>query len=86
MSDNKDIWVIFDGFGVQVFFTEEEKYANFSDMSDEEYNKAKCSIAKNVPNFTGLGRQQCVKDMTSGNISVIERPRDWKPVHPHIPA
>ena len=84
MSNN--IWVIFDGYGEQVFFTKEEKYANFNDMDDSEYNKGKCSIALNVPNYTGIGLQACQKNMDTDEISVITRDRKWQPTRPHIPA
>jgi hypothetical protein len=81
-----DTWVIFDGWGVQVFFTREEQYANLNNMSDSEYNKGLCSIVLNVPGYTGVGRRACQKDMTSGVITIIERPRGYSPAVPHIPA
>jgi hypothetical protein len=84
MSEN--IWVIFDGYGEQVFFTMEEQYANLNDLDENEYNKAKCSIVLNVPNYTGEGLTACQKNMDTGEITIITRDRKWKPPHPHIPA
>ena len=84
MAEN--IWVIFDGFGVQVFFTKEEEYANYNNMSDTEYNKAKCSVELNVPGYMGVGRTACQKDMITGDITIIVRPRGYAAPVPHVPA
>jgi hypothetical protein len=81
-----NIWVIFDGFGVQIFYTCKEQLANFNNMIDSEYNKSKCSIALNVPGYNGVGYSACSKNITTGVITVFERPRDYKPQKPHIPA
>jgi hypothetical protein len=86
MSNNSDIWVIFDGFGVQIFYTLEEQYANFNYMQDEYYNKEKCSIFVNVPGFSGQGSQACEKDMDTGVITIIQRSREYQAVVPHVPA
>jgi hypothetical protein len=83
---NNNIWVICDGFGVQIFFTREERFANFNNMSDSEYNKDKCSISLNVPSFDGSGYSACEKNMDTGEITIIERDRKYQPVYPHIPA
>lgn len=85
MSEN-NIWVIFDGFGIQVFYTKEERYANFNSMADSDYNKTKCSIVLNVPDFTGIGYEACQKDMSTSVITIIQRNRGYQPVTPHIPA
>ena len=55
-------------------------------MDDSEYNKSKCSIALNVPNYTGIGLQACQKNTDTDEISVITRDRKWQPTRPHIPA
>jgi hypothetical protein len=81
-----NIWVIFDGYGEMLFYTHEEIYANFNNMYDSEYNKEKCSIELNVPGFTGLVMESCQKDMETGIITIIQRPRDYTRVKPHIPA
>jgi hypothetical protein len=80
-----DIWVVLDGYGEQVFFTKEEQYANLDNLSEQEYNKPKCSVLKNVPGFTGEGRQACRRNQV-GQVVVYERDRAWKPPHPHVPA
>jgi hypothetical protein len=52
-------------------------------MSDDEYNKSKCSIELNVPNFDGSisadGVSECLKDMATGLITVVEKVE--KPIH-----
>jgi len=83
MSNN--IWVIFDGFGVQIFSTREERYANFDNMTDAEYNKDKCSIVL-VPSYDSSGSSTCEKDMDTGDITIIQRPRGYSRASPHIPA
>ena len=87
---SKDLFVIFDGYGDQVFITYESQYANFDNMSDSQYNKAKCSINKNVPGFNNQlidGKQTyCKKDTLTGEISILTRERGWKKPKPHIPA
>ena len=87
---SKDLWVIFDGYGNQVFLTYERQYANFNNMSDSQYNKVKCSINNNVLGFTNQlidGKQSyCQKDIVTGEITIITHERGWKPKKPHIPA
>lgn len=73
------IYVIFDQYGDQVFFTRDEKYANFDNMNDQEFIKDECYIAKDIPGFNGQNRQACLRDITTGEITLYTRPKDWKP-------
>ncbi len=73
------IYVIFDQYGDQVFFTRDEKYANFDNMNDQEFIKNKCYISKDIPGFNGKNRQACLRDITTGEITLYTRSKSWKP-------
>ena len=79
------LWVIFDGYGVQIFCTYEKSLANFSTMNPNKYNLDKCSIEV-VDNYDPASGMECVKDMESGVISMVRRPRGYRRASPHIPA
>ena len=73
------IYVIFDQYGDQVFFTKDNKYANFDNMYEPEFIKDKCYIAKDIPGFTGKNRQACLIDISTGEITLYTRSKSWKP-------
>ena len=73
------IYVIFDQYGDQVFFTRDEKYANFDNMNDQEFIKNKCYISKDIPGFNGKNRQACLRDIRTGQITLYTRSKSWKP-------
>lgn len=79
------LWVIFDGYGEQVFCTYEEQLANLSTMNAEHYNLDKCSIEE-LDNYDPTSGMECVKDMGTGVISLIRRPRGYQRAFPHVPA
>ena len=79
------LWVNFDGYGEQVFCTFEEQFANLTTMNAEHYNLDKCSIEV-VDNYDPTSGMDCVKDMGTGVVSMIHRPRGYQRVSPHKPA
>lgn len=73
------IYVIFDQYGDQVFFTKNSKYANFDNMNEPEFIKSKCYISKDIPGFNGKNRQACLRNITTGQITLYTRSKFWKP-------
>jgi hypothetical protein len=88
----KNIWVIFDGYGIMVFRTFEQRYANLN-LLTEAYNLSKCSIALNPCGYKGdpQGRDGhdifYQKNMTTGTVSIITIEEFIEQVvYPHIPC
>ena len=80
------VWVCFDGYGEQVFATREEKLANFDiGMKPEHYNLDKCSI-EIVNDYDPASGMECVKNMETGEITQVKRPRGFQRTFPHVPA
>ena len=78
-------WVTFDGWGEQVDCTFDERFANFDRMNPSEYNIAMCTIEV-VRNYDLLTGMVCKKDMSTGIITLVQRPRDYRRPVPHVPA
>ena len=79
------LWVIFDGYGEQVFCTYEENLANYSTMNPEHYNLDKCSI-EIVNDYDPSSGMECVKNMITGEITQVKRPRGFQRTFPHVPC
>lgn len=66
-EENENLWVVFDGYGEQIFTTKDEIYANFDFMQRSEYNIQECTIIKNPVDEN----ETIIKDLSSTNIFKI---------------
>ena len=94
-EESKDFWVIFDGYGNQVFNTYALKFANFDMMDDSEYNKTNCVIVKNpiddlgVPVIHSDGIDS-LEYLPNGKVKRVKRDRTYvrpnRTANKHIPS
>jgi len=59
--------------------------ANYSTMNPEHYNLDKCSI-EIVNDYDPASGMECVKNMGTGEITQIKRPRGFQRAIPHVPC
>jgi len=84
-----DYWIAFDGWGVYIFHTYQEKFANLELMRTPEFNQDLCVVLKNpsgIARPTGWGGLTPKRDVATGALTLVKIPRGFVRPMPHIPA
>jgi hypothetical protein len=82
-KETSDLWVLLCDHGYQISTTREEIFANLDDLRDTEYDKSLCSIVLNPVGYNGEYGKECFKDMETGEITVVDRDRNYVYPRPH---